>query len=120
MYEYKVREIIKVIDGDTVDCCISLGFGLSATLRVRVAEIDTPETRGIHADVERGPAAADFTEHWLASRAEEGALILRTFKGSDATVGIGDGAFGRWLGHFVSTESGTTLTAALTAAGHVK
>lgn len=117
MYQYKVIEILNVVDGDTVDCRISLGFGLSAAIRVRVAEIDTPESFGRYADPVLGPAATEFASGWLDERA--GGLILQTFKSSDVTVGIGDGAFGRWLGHFTDAD-GNTLTAALIAAGHEK
>ena len=45
MYEYAVKEITKVIDGDTVDVVIDLGFDLSKKERVRLAGIDTPESR---------------------------------------------------------------------------
>ena len=45
MYEYRVT-IIKVIDGDTVDVDIDLGFGISLNNeRVRIMGIDTPESR---------------------------------------------------------------------------
>ena len=45
MYEYRVK-IIKVIDGDTVDVDIDLGFGVTLTdERVRIMGIDTPESR---------------------------------------------------------------------------
>ena len=42
MYEYAVKEITKVIDGDSVDVVIDLGFDLSKKERVRLAGIDTP------------------------------------------------------------------------------
>ena len=45
MYTYKVKEINRVVDGDTVDITIDLGFGLTKKERVRVAGIDTPESR---------------------------------------------------------------------------
>ena len=40
MYEYAVKEIVKVVDGDTVDVIIDLGFDLSKKERVRLAGID--------------------------------------------------------------------------------
>ena len=44
MYEYRVK-IIKVIDGDTVDVDIDLGFGVTLTDEsVRIMGIDTPES----------------------------------------------------------------------------
>ena len=45
MYEYRV-EVLRVVDGDTVDVDIDLGFGVTLTnQRVRLAGIDAPETR---------------------------------------------------------------------------
>jgi micrococcal nuclease len=45
MYEYRVKSVIAVIDGDTIDVDIDLGFDISITKRVRLAGIDTPESR---------------------------------------------------------------------------
>lgn len=45
MYEYFVREVTKVVDGDTIDVIIDLGFSISYSSRVRLAGIDTPESR---------------------------------------------------------------------------
>ena len=43
-YKYKA-EIIKVIDGDTIDCIIDLGFNILIKERLRLRGVDTPETR---------------------------------------------------------------------------
>jgi micrococcal nuclease len=45
MYEYKIKQVIKVVDGDTIDVEIDLGFDISIMKRVRLAGIDTPESR---------------------------------------------------------------------------
>lgn len=45
MYEYRVKQVLKVVDGDTIDVDIDLGFDISLTKRVRLAGIDTPESR---------------------------------------------------------------------------
>jgi len=45
MYEYFVREIKNVVDGDTIDVIIDLGFDILFSSRVRLAGIDTPESR---------------------------------------------------------------------------
>ena len=45
MYEYRVKKVLKVVDGDTIDVDIDLGFDISYTQRVRLAGIDTPESR---------------------------------------------------------------------------
>jgi micrococcal nuclease len=45
MYEYFVREVKSVVDGDTIDVLIDLGFDILFESRVRLAGIDTPESR---------------------------------------------------------------------------
>jgi micrococcal nuclease len=45
MYEYRVKKITGVVDGDTIDVDIDLGFSVSFSQRVRLAGIDTPESR---------------------------------------------------------------------------
>ena len=45
MYEYRVKKVVKVVDGDTIDVDIDLGFSVSFFSRVRLAGIDTPESR---------------------------------------------------------------------------
>ena len=45
MYEYSIKNVVRVIDGDTVDVEIDLGFSLTKKERIRLAGIDTPETR---------------------------------------------------------------------------
>jgi micrococcal nuclease len=45
MYEYRVKKVTNVVDGDTIDVEIDLGFSVSFSSRVRLAGIDTPESR---------------------------------------------------------------------------
>lgn len=45
MYEYFVKEVVNVVDGDTIDVIIDLGFDILFQSRVRLAGIDTPESR---------------------------------------------------------------------------
>jgi micrococcal nuclease len=45
MYEYRVKKVTGVVDGDTIDVDIDLGFNVSYSQRVRLAGIDTPESR---------------------------------------------------------------------------
>jgi micrococcal nuclease len=45
MFEYYVKQVTKVVDGDTIDVVIDLGFDIGFTTRVRLAGIDTPESR---------------------------------------------------------------------------
>lgn len=115
MYTYRVVEILRVVDGDTIDARASLGFGITAAFRFRLAGVDTPEMFGRYA-VPEGKEAQDFTADWLNSHP----LLVRTYKSSQATVGIGDGAFGRWLADFIDADTGESLAAALIGAGYGK
>ncbi len=95
MYEYKVN-IIKVVDGDTVDVDIDLGFGMwIKDERVRMMGIDTPESR-TRDKVEKkfGLASKEKLKSILGKKA-----ILKTQvnkKGEDMK-----GKFGRILGDFI-------------------
>ena len=94
MYEYAVKEIVKIIDGDTVDIVIDLGFDLSKKERVRLAGIDTPEsrTRDSEEKVFGLEAKAYLTERLKGAEN----LVVRTEK---------DGKYGRMLGWFYSHRS---------------
>ena len=88
MFEYKCK-MVRVVDGDTVDVDIDLGFGVwLKKQRIRLYAIDTPESRTSD-DVEKvyGLAAKDFLIKWTNA----GDLTLKTFKD-------GKGKFGRILG----------------------
>jgi len=87
MYEYKIKEVVRVVDGDTVDILIDLGFDLTKKERVRLAGIDTPESRTKDLEEkELGLEAKDFLERRL-SECEK--LWVATEK---------DGKYGRMLG----------------------
>lgn len=89
MYEYKVSEVVRVVDGDTVDVILDLGFGLFKKERVRVAGVDTPEKRTRNANEKKlGYDATHFAEKWFAA---EGDVVVKTSK---------DGKYGRMLGYF--------------------
>ena len=44
-YIYRIKNILKVVDGDTIDADIDLGFSISLEKRIRLAGVDTPESR---------------------------------------------------------------------------
>lgn len=91
MYEYRCK-ILKVVDGDTVDVDIDLGFGVwMRGERVRLYGIDTPESR-TRDQVEKkyGLMAKNFLKNTLAHED----VVLKTHK--DAT-----GKFGRILGELL-------------------
>lgn len=45
MYEYRIKKVTKIVDGDTIDAELDLGFNISYSQRIRLAGIDTPESR---------------------------------------------------------------------------
>jgi micrococcal nuclease len=47
VYEYRIKKVTNVVDGDTIDVDIDLGFSVSFSQRLRLAGIDTPESRTI-------------------------------------------------------------------------
>ena len=110
--EYKV-DVVRVVDGDTVDVDIHLGFGVCLkNERVRVVGIDTPESRTSD-DVEKlfGLAA----KKRLIELLEEGAVLVTTESGSGEDM---RGKFGRVLGDFRLERSDRLVTAVLIDEGH--
>ena len=98
MHEYKVK-ILKVVDGDTVDVDIDLGFGIWLKKeRVRLMGIDTPESRTSD-KVEKvfGLAAKERLSSLLGS---EAILETQVSKGGEDMKG----KFGRILGNFTTTN----------------
>jgi micrococcal nuclease len=78
MYQYKVKKINRIIDGDTVDLDIDLGFGVTLKQRVRLKDIDAAETRTLNAEEKtKGLAAKAWLEKELA---REGEWIIETTK----------------------------------------
>ena len=93
MYTYFVKSIDRVVDGDTVDISIDLGFDLTKKERVRLAGIATPETRTKDTkEKELGYEAKEFLEIHLMKASK---LTVKTEK---------DGKYGRMLGWLYKTE----------------
>ena len=92
MYEYKC-EIIRVVDGDTVDVNIDLGFNTWLWKeRIRLKGIDTPESRTRDPEEKKaGLYAKDVVENFLPVGSTQ---TLKTFKDKS-------GKYGRTLGDFV-------------------
>lgn len=111
MYEYKAK-LLKVIDGDTVDVDIDLGFGIwMKNERVRIMGIDTPESR-TRDKVEKkfGLAAKTRLKELLGKTCTLKTQINKD--GEDMK-----GKFGRILGDF-ETESNRMVTDILVEEGH--
>lgn len=94
MYEYRCK-VVHIVDGDTVDVDIDLGFGVwMHKERVRLFGIDTPESRTRDLEEKKyGLAAKDFITNMLD---DSGGIILKTHKD-------GTGKFGRILGELWRT-----------------
>jgi micrococcal nuclease len=90
MYEYKVSRLYKVIDGDTIEVDIDLGFDVAIHKSVRLAGIDTPESRTKDANEKKLGLEA---KEWLKTKLKDAQDIrIRTEK-PDSTE-----KFGRILG----------------------
>ena len=113
-YNFRVTEITKVLDGDTIDVTIDLGFDLFKKERVRVAGVDTPEKRT--RDLEEKALGIDAT-NWLKEKLEstlagDDELTIRT-----ELVG-GVGKYGRLLGWLYVGESVLSLNEQMITEGY--
>jgi len=96
MYTYFVKSVDRIVDGDTIDISIDLGFDLTKKERVRLAGIDTPEKRTKNPkEKEMGYQATEFLEMHLMEATK---LTVKTEK---------DGKFGRMLGWLYKSDEDT-------------
>ena len=103
-YHYRCR-LLDVIDGDTVELEVELGFHASLTVRVRLEGIDTPELKGKTIDERRmAQDALALVAQWCAARADR--IIVRT-------VRDGRDKFGRLLATLIDQDTGETVQQAL-------
>ena len=103
MYEYKVKEVVKVVDGDTIDVVIDLGFYLSIKKRVRLEGINAPESRTRNlSEKKRGLKAKARLKEMCESD-----LVLKCH---------GLGKYGRVLGEFF--VDGKSLNKLMVTEGH--
>ena len=113
-YNFRVTEIVKVLDGDTIDVLIDLGFDLFKKERVRIAGVDTPEKRT--RDLEEKALGLDATE-WMKKHLEDTIagdeeLTIRTeLKG-------GMGKYGRLLGWLYVGEDTVSLNEQMITEGY--
>jgi micrococcal nuclease len=78
MYQYFVKEVKSVVDGDTIDVVIDLGFNILYAQRVRLAGIDTPESRTTDkAEKALGLEAKEYLKKKLAGAKT---IVIRTEK----------------------------------------
>ncbi len=101
MYQYKAK-ILKVLDGDTVDIDLDLGFNIVlANQRVRMSGIDTPESRTTDSEEK---VRGQLSKKRLADKLPVGSWVRIETQKSDSN----DDKFGRILAVFIM-EDGTSL-----------
>ena len=113
-YNFRVIEINRVVDGDTIDVTIDLGFDLYKKERVRVAGVDTPEKRT--RDLEEKALGIDAT-NWLKDKLEgaiagDDDLVIRT------ELDGGVGKYGRLLGWLYIGDGDLSLNEQMITEGY--
>ena len=113
-YNFRVTEIVKVLDGDTIDVLIDLGFDLYKKERVRIAGVDTPEKRT--RNLEEKELGIDAT-NWMKGTLED------TIKGEDeltirTELKGGVGKYGRLLGWLYVGEDTISLNEQMITEGY--
>jgi len=113
-YDFRVTETNRVLDGDTIDVTIDLGFDLFKKERVRIAGVDTPEKRT--RDLEEKELGIHAT-NWLKEKLEstlagDDQLFIRT-----ELVG-GTGKYGRLLGWCYIGDSELSLNEQMITEGY--
>lgn len=109
MYEYKAK-VHRIIDGDTVDVTIDLGFEMTTKQRIRLYGIDTPETRTRDLEEKaRGKAAKARLLELLNDCGRQ--IVVRTTK---------KGKYGRILGKLLHPKTHENFNQTLLKEGHAK
>tara|TARA_R100001443_G_scaffold42770_1_gene56035 strand:- start:3316 stop:3777 length:462 start_codon:yes stop_codon:yes gene_type:complete len=113
-YNFRVIEINRVVDGDTIDVTIDLGFDLYKKERVRVAGVDTPEKRT--RNLEEKELGIDAT-YWLQEKLEgavagDDDLVIRT------ELDGGVGKYGRLLGWLYIGDGDVSLNEQMITEGY--
>lgn len=112
MYQYKAI-VERIVDGDTIDVVIDLGFKITTFQRIRLAKINTPETYNVKKDSEeykKGLAAKQFVEQRIAANKNE--IQLETEKVTEK--------YGRYIGTIWLADSTVTLNDELVEKGFAK
>ena len=95
MFEYWAN-VTNVVDGDTLDLEIDLGFGISIKVRARLAGVNTPEKFGVKSgspEWEKGVAATEFVKAWLTQRQNK--VVIQSHDGWNKQIETGK--YGRWV-----------------------
>jgi micrococcal nuclease len=110
MYEYYVKQVTKVVDGDTIDVIIDLGFDIMFASRVRLAGIDTPESRT--KDLAEKKLGIESKEY-LAKRIKEAKNIVIKTEKLDSSE-----KYGRILGWLYLDGDGTSVNTEMIEKGY--
>jgi len=110
MYEYRVKQVLKIVDGDTIDVDIDLGFDISFTQRVRLAGIDTPESRTT--DKKEKALGLEVKQRLKDILSKSSSVVIRTEK-PDSTE-----KYGRILGWIFIDGAEKSINEALIADGY--
>ena len=78
MYEYYVKKVENVVDGDTIDVLIDLGFDILFASRVRLAGIDTPESRT--KDIAEKALGLEAKEYLKKALKDAKSVVIKTEK----------------------------------------
>ena len=97
MYTYKVKEVTRIVDGDTIDIIIDLGFSIYIKQRIRLAGIDAPETRTL--DLNEKQKGLD-AKSWLEEQLKDQEIIIKTIK---------EEKYGRMLGYLYTKNHSLTI-----------
>ena len=109
-YIYRIKSVLKVVDGDTIDADIDLGFDISLTKRIRLAGVDTPESRTT--DAAEKKLGLEVKE-WLKHRLEFAKDILIKTELPDSTE-----KYGRIIGHLFINNEPTSLNDQMIVEGY--
>jgi micrococcal nuclease len=101
MYEYYVRKVENVVDGDTIDVLIDLGFDILFQSRVRLAGIDTPESRT--KDLKEKALGIESKEYLKKALKDAKSVIIKTEKMDSSEK------YGRILGWVYINEDTVSL-----------
>ena len=109
-YIYRIKSVTKVVDGDTIDADIDLGFDISLTKRIRFAGIDTPESRTTNV---KEKAMGLESKEWLKKTLEGAKDILIKTELPDSTE-----KYGRIIGHLFINGQETSLNNQMITSGY--
>lgn len=109
-YIYRIKSVLKVVDGDTIDADIDLGFDISLTKRIRLAAVDTPESRT--ADPKEKKYGLE-SKDWLKNRLQFAKDIIIKTELPDSTE-----KYGRIIGHLFINGEATSLNNQMIAEGY--